>query len=188
MTEVVSETLEMSLSERIPLTRAKTYNRPINHIAVSVPDIEASVNWYTSVMGFQLIGNKIHHIKRTEQPKAAIFGIYPENLQEVKIGYMSTGNGVGFELFEFLEPESYVPEQSFEYHRGGFFHVCVTDHDPEALATKMVEQGGRRIGVMVDPVQKGVKCLYAADPWGNVVEILDVSFERLATLSAPESR
>lgn len=101
---------------------------------------------------------------------------------------MSTGNGVGFEIFEFLDPKPYLPEQQFEYHRGGFFHVCVTDADPDALAEKVVAAGGTRIGETVDPTGLGVKCLYVADPWGNVVEILDISFERLATLSAPESR
>ena len=33
-------------------------SRVINHVAVSVADVEAVVAWYTNVLGFQLIGNK----------------------------------------------------------------------------------------------------------------------------------
>lgn len=141
------------------------------------------VSWYTKVMGFQLIGNKIHEIRRSETPDAAIFGIYPQSLQDVKIAYMSTGNGVGFEIFEFTNPAHSKPEKDFEYTRGGFFHVCVTDHDPESLVERVVAEGGSRVGKMVRLVD-GIKCVYVADPWGNILEVLDTSFERLATASA----
>ncbi|KAK3669290.1 hypothetical protein LTR78_010828 [Recurvomyces mirabilis] len=166
----------------------QTHNRVINHIAVSVPDVAKAVDWYKDIFGFQLIGNTIHHVKRSDTPDAAIFFIYPSSLNEVKIAYMSTGNGVGFELFEFLDPKSYTAENTFEYHRGGFFHACVTDADPDGLADKVVAAGGKRIGQTVDPTGAGVKCLYTQDPWGNVMEILDISFERLACLSTPAVR
>ncbi|KAH0848274.1 hypothetical protein AYO21_04304 [Fonsecaea monophora] len=167
------------------------HNRPFNHVGVSVPDIQKAVDWYSSLFGFQLIGNKIHDIKRAEVPNAPIFGIYPESLQHVKVAYMATGNGVGFELFEFGNPKTYVPEKEFEYHRGGFFHICVTDPEPDALVGRIVKAGGKQIGATVDPVfpvPKNIKCLYAADPWGNVIEILDISFERLTTLANPSSK
>ena len=160
----------------------------LNHIAVSVASIADTVTFYRDLLGFELIGDTIHHIKRAETPESAIFAIYPATLNEVKIAYMATGNGVGFEVFEFLDPKAYTPSQTFEYNRGGFFHTCVTDADPDGLADRVVAAGGRRIGVTVDPTGKGVKCLYVADPWGNVIEVLDVSFERLATLAAPGVR
>lgn len=103
------------------------------------------------------------------------------------MAYMTTGNGIGFEIFEFQVPKTYVPETAFEYHRGGFFHVCVTDSNPDSLASKIEKAGGKRIGTTVHPV-KDVICLYAADPWGNVVEILDASFDRMATLACKGTR
>ncbi|KAL2835664.1 Glyoxalase/Bleomycin resistance protein/Dihydroxybiphenyl dioxygenase [Aspergillus pseudoustus] len=160
-----------------------THNRVFNHVAVSVPNCKAAADWYSKVLGFQLIGNRIHCIKRSERPNDPIFSIYPASLNEVNMAYMTTGNGVGFELFEFLDPKTYVPETTFEYHRGGFFHVCVTDSDPDALADSIVREGGKRIGSTVSPVTD-VICLYAADPWGNVVEILDASFDRMASLAS----
>jgi catechol 2,3-dioxygenase-like lactoylglutathione lyase family enzyme len=144
-----------------------------------VQDVEAVVKWYTDVMGFQLIGSKIVHIKRSEDPSAAIFSIYGSSLQEVKLAYMATGNGVGFEVFQFLDPGFKKLDAEFEYNRGGFFHICVTDSNPEALAETVAKEGGSRIGTTVD---LGIAhCLYVKDPWGNVIEILDMSFERLTT-------
>ena len=90
---------------------------------------------------------------------------------------MVTGNGVGFEIFEFIDPK-FEEVKGFEYQRGGFFHICITDPNPEDLAAKVVAEGGKRVGSTVDPSRKGeITCLYLSDPWGNIVEVLDVGFE-----------
>ncbi len=162
----------------------------VNHVAVSVNNVEETVDWYSKIFGFQQIG-PIQHIKRTEDPGAAIFGIYPEQLKEVKMAWMATGNGVGFEIFEFVDPrhQPRSTRETFEYSfsSSGVFHICVTDTDPESLATRVQEAGGHQIGNTVDPLKAGVKCLYVSDPWGNIVEILNVSFEHLAVALASRS-
>lgn len=160
------------------------YARPINHVAVSVSDIEAATEWYSGVLGFQVIRDRIFHIKRSENPSAAIFAIYGEALQEVKLAYMATGNGVGFEVFQFLDPGFKANSVDFEYNRSGFFHICVTDPDPDALADKVVREGGTRQGITVKVAGGAATCAYVKDPWGNVVEILDSSFDRMATMDA----
>ncbi|KAF9887857.1 hypothetical protein FE257_009517 [Aspergillus nanangensis] len=159
------------------MSHNRVHPRPINHVAVSVRDITAVVDWYSQHMGFQLIGT-ITHLKRSATPTAAIFQIYLANLNEVKIAYMTTGNGVGFEVFQFVDPAP-VASDSFEYNRCGFFHICVTDANPTKLAQTVIQAGGRQIGIMTNIA--GNECLYLADPWGNVVEVLSTSFERLAS-------
>lgn len=153
--------------------------RPINHIGVSVTDIETVTKWYTEIMGFKLFGNRIKHIKRSEEPDNGIFKIYPASLQEVKLAFMATGNGVGFEVFEFLNP-SYQSVGEFEYNRAGFFHLCVTDADPEALLNKALANGASRLGSPIVNMPSGSNCLYFRDPWGNAIEVLDMSFDRMA--------
>lgn len=162
-------------------------NQVINHIGLNVPNVEKAVKWYSKMFGFQLMGNKVHYTKRSENPGSSKFSVYPESLQELKVALMTTGNGIGLEIFEFIEPKTYVPEDFFEYRRAGFFHICITDPDPDALADKIVAAGGSRIGVTVRPVPT-VKCIYTSDPWGNVIEILDISFERFASLFHPGVR
>ncbi|KAL2839860.1 hypothetical protein BJX68DRAFT_247287 [Aspergillus pseudodeflectus] len=98
---------------------------------------------------------------------------------------MATGNGIGFELFHFIDPPFRPRAHDFEYHYGGFFHICVTDADPAALAERMVQAGGKRVhGSAVRVAGGAAVCQYVKDPWGNVVEILDMSFDRMATLDA----
>lgn len=133
-------------------------------------------------MGFQVIGNRVFHIKRSENPSAPIFSIYGESLHEVKLAYMATGNGVGFEVFQFIDPAFKTNAVDFEYNRGGFFHICVTDPSPEALADRVVQNGGSRLGASVRVAGGSAACVYVKDPWGNVVEILDTSFDRMATM------
>lgn len=138
--------------------------------------------WYTSNLGFELIGDKIMHIRRSETPSAPIFAIYSDSLNEVKLAYMPTGNGMGFEVFQFIDP-AFAPASAAgdSSAGGGGFHVCVTDKNPDALADRIVAAGGSRVGTTVRLVG-GVVCLYVKDPWGNIVEVLDHSFERLTTL------
>lgn len=155
-----------------------------------MPSASDAVAWYAEQFGFELIGNAIFHTKRSSDPTSAIFRIYPQSLTEVKIAYMATGNGVGFEVFEFPQEQAadnpprgnLTATRGFEYSRGGFFHVCVTNPEPQLLAERVVAAGGKLIGEAVKLGDDGaVDCLYVADPWGNVVEVLSTSFERLAS-------
>ena len=72
------------------------------------------------------------------------FRIYPENLNEVKIAYMATGKGVGLEIFEFPQEQEQRQQSTnrFQYSRGGFFHICVTDAQPLQFAERVVASGG----------------------------------------------
>ena len=138
---------------------------------------------------------------KSETPNAPLFKIYPSNLQKAKIAWMSCGNSVGFEVFEFVDPP-HQPSPDFEYNRmppsyslrssigekandylgecvgAGFFHIAVTSPDPEDVLKRAVAQGGKQVGetVAMGPVEKA---LYLSDPWGNVVEVLSCSYEAL---------
>ncbi|KAF2743524.1 hypothetical protein M011DRAFT_471279 [Sporormia fimetaria CBS 119925] len=112
-------------------------------------------------------------------PDGPIFNIYGNKLQKVKVAFLGTGNSVGFEVFEFIDPP-HEPKQSseFEYFRSGFFHIAVTAPDVEEACKRAVENGGKQIGETVT-VGDDERTLYVSDPWGNVVEVLSCSFEAL---------
>ena len=65
-----------------------------------------------------------------EGTDSPIFRIYGTKLQKVKIAWLSTGNGVGFEIFEFIDPPTKSADEvnaqwslEHQYQRGGFFHI-----------------------------------------------------------------
>ncbi|KEF51431.1 uncharacterized protein A1O9_12580 [Exophiala aquamarina CBS 119918] len=164
-------------------------NLVINHVAIGVPNCEDAASFYTSVFGFRVL--KCATRDRRESPGSPMFAMYGSKLQRVKLVFMSAGNGVGFEIFEFVDPPHEAnqrPPVKFEdgaYTRGGFFHIAVTSADPGALAARVVENGGRKISTEVDLF--GETAIYIADPWENVIEVMSCSFERLVVGKTPGS-
>ncbi|KAF2660285.1 Glyoxalase/Bleomycin resistance protein/Dihydroxybiphenyl dioxygenase [Lophiostoma macrostomum CBS 122681] len=159
------------------------HNRVLNHIALHVPDLEAAVDWYTKLFGFRRLRSAPVCCDRSTDPCAPIFRVYDSKLHKVKLAFLSTGSGIGFELFQFIDPPMSEPA-SFDYTRGGVFHVAVTDPDPEALCERVVKAGGKKIGETVTPAScegEGEKqlALYCQDPWGNVIEACSCSFEKM---------
>lgn len=113
-----------------------------------------------------------------------IFISYPEELQELKFAILTSGNGVGLELFQFIDPVPVPRDQAFEFTRVGFFHICVTDPNPESLVEKVKLDGGKQIGGWMDYSQYGLlghKGVYMQDPWGNVIECMSISIERVCS-------
>ena len=152
----------------------------LNHVAVSVPDCAAAVSWYTGILGFKMLQPAIRTTERLATPSAPMFAIYPPSLQKVKMAFLGTGNGVGFEVFEFLDPAFSPAAASFEkggYAHGGFFHICVTDPEPDRLAERVVKEGGKKLGETI--VMGEESACYVQDPWGNVIEVLSCTFEQL---------
>lgn len=121
---------------------------------------------------------------RAENPSAPIFRIYGDTLRKVKIAFLGTGNGVGFEIFQFIEPAHQKAEsEEFEYTRAGVFHIAITTPDVEDAVRRVKEHGGSQIGETVELGRDvdGVMryAAYMKDPWGTVVEVLSCGFEAL---------
>ncbi|KAH8670396.1 hypothetical protein BGZ60DRAFT_515051 [Tricladium varicosporioides] len=166
----------------MPPAATKGYNHNINHIAVSVPDLEAALEFYTKILGFRNL-RSTRGTSRKESPDGPIFKIYNGALQEVNTAWLGTGNSVGFEIFEFKDPKyrgktKPVEGREFEYNNGGFFHIGITAPEPDVVCEKVVKAGGQKIGETVE-LFDGDKALYLQDPWGNVIEVLSCSFEQL---------
>jgi catechol 2,3-dioxygenase-like lactoylglutathione lyase family enzyme len=149
----------------------------VNHIAIAVPDSAAAQKWYCEVFGFRALKPEPRLTDRAETPAGPIFKIYGDELMKVKTVFLTGGNGVGVELFEFIDPPISEPA-GFNYTRGGYFHMGITDPDPVALLAKAVSLGAKQIGETVS-MYEGEQALYLKDPWGNVIEVLSCSFEQL---------
>jgi hypothetical protein len=100
---------------------------------------------------------------------------------------LTSGNGVGIEVFQFIDPPCKPRDEDFEFARAGVFHICVTDRNPEQLLEKVVAEGGKAVGDWMDYSRYGLegqKGIYTQDPWGNVVEIMSLSLDRVASTGA----
>lgn len=152
----------------------QTYARPISHVGLTVQDLDTAVDWYGEVLGFELLASP-HTVTREDGAEwehvSSILGV---EFDRLTVAHMTTTNDVGFELFEFaasLEgPTS--PEST------GFNHVGVVDPDVGGLASRIDDAGGSRLSERLERSADGPKVVYCADPWGNRIEIYDVSHGR----------
>lgn len=153
---------------------------PIHHVGATVPDIDAAIDWYSRIMGFRLISGPFD-LKPDPQGGDQPGDVLGPKLKHLRIAHMATGNGVGFELFEPIDPPFEPREHMVEFWRGGFFHICVTDPDVAGLAAKIEETGGQRLSqIWPDrPPDETFLMCYCADPFGNVLEIHSHAYEHV---------
>ena len=120
-------------------------------------------------------------IPQYEHPVHLTTIVYDEPFQEAKVAYLLAGNGVGFELFQFIDPKHrHSPEFGPEmFIRTGCFHIALTAADNLALADRLVRAGATKIGPVVQLAQ-GKTIQYVRDPNGLVLELCSVEFETLA--------
>ncbi|KAF5010404.1 hypothetical protein FDECE_3456 [Fusarium decemcellulare] len=157
-------------------------NANFNHIAIAVPDGEAAVEWYTKVLGFEVL-IPLTTRKASDPEGPLLTAIYGKELKEMKLAILSAGNDVGVEIFEFVDPPYNGPKERIDwnpntYTRGGVFHYCFTVFDLDDRVEKAVAAGAKVVGEITEPVPGGKTC-YLQDPWGNVVELLSCSFGQL---------
>jgi catechol 2,3-dioxygenase-like lactoylglutathione lyase family enzyme len=149
----------------------------VNHIGVTVPDIEAAFVWYRDSLGlFPLIapgdaandGTHFGHLVKD---------IFADRFEHVRMAQLATADGIGIELFQFVTPETEIPTNTFEYWRTGIFHFCLTVDDVQATATRISDSGGKQLSKVWRLFEnKDYEVAYCQDPWGTVIELCNRSF------------
>ena len=156
----------------------KPYPKTFSHIGITVPNIEEAVKFYTEVLGFYII---MEPTVVKEENETAIgqmcIDVFGEGWGTFKIAHLSTGDKIGFELFEFKESKEQEPV--FEPFRSGLFHFSIQDPDVEGLVKKIVDAGGKQRMPIREyyPGDKPYRMCYVEDPFGTVFEIYSHSYE-----------
>lgn len=145
------------------------YPRSVDHIGISVDDIEQAVEFYSTVLGFTLVASpgKIENDDSYVGRYAAEF--YPD-FESFTIAHMSAGNGFGVALFEWADSER---SEEFEYWRNGFFHLAVIDPNIERFVDRIIEAGGTQRSAIWNLYEdQHYRGCYCEDPFGNVIEVV----------------
>ncbi|CAF2818389.1 unnamed protein product [Rotaria sp. Silwood2] len=133
----------------------------MNHIGISVTDINAALTWYREVLGFTILVAPVDVIVDNSTDMGILLShMYPPEMKRVKMAHMTAGNGVGFELFQFIDPPTQRPNTtSFEYSRA--------------------ETGGKQLSPVLTVFPGEIyQAVYCLDPFGNLVEVMATSYER----------
>lgn len=154
----------------------------INHVAISVTNLEQAVNWYQKVLGFRLIGGPVELITDDSPAGKALKDIHGENLKKMRMSWLLSQNDIGLEIVEYIEPKSQRRQDNFEYWKSGITHICITDSRIEELCEKISMQGGRqRSGIWEIVPFKEYKIAFCEDPFGNIIEIYSNNYEEIIT-------
>jgi catechol 2,3-dioxygenase-like lactoylglutathione lyase family enzyme len=166
------------------------YPKVINHIGVSVTNIHKAISWYEEVLGFNVLRHEIVSAEDSSLIASNFKRIFGDNFKRVQVAWLSSGNSVGFELFEFEDPKaennSYPNVTNgqqpckFEYWKTGIFHICVSDPNIEDLCKKIRDNGGKQCTEVlhVNNSKPHYKIAYCQDPFGIIIEIFTYSYEQ----------
>ena len=158
------------------------YPKTINHIAVSVSNLDQAVKWYKEVLGFNMIAGPVELVADDSLTGKAVADIHGPQLQNMRIAWLSSGNQVGFEIFEYIEPKAQRRKENFEYWKSGFTHICITDPNIEDLCSKISDSGGKqRSNILKVVPDKGYKIVFREDPFDNIIEIHSNGYEQTIT-------
>lgn len=154
------------------------YPRSFSHIGLSVPNLEQAVKFYSEVMGWYVV---MQPTVIEEENETAIgqmcIDVFGCGWKSFKIAHMVTSDGIGVEIFEFLNSEK--PEDNFEYWKSGVFHFCVQDPDVEGMVERIVAHGGKQRMPIREyyPNDKPYRMCYVEDPFGIIFEVYSHSYE-----------
>lgn len=158
--------------------------RALNHVAVSVTDIKLAMEWYRDVMGMSVLLGPVE-ISASDgtgtDPHLSnlVRQVFGPGLGKFLICHLASANGVGIELFQFLDPPAKRREDNFEYWKSGYFHIAVTEPQIEQLVERISSSGGRRRTEILELSPGcGKKICFCEDPFGNIIEIYSHSYEQ----------
>ncbi len=147
-----------------------------NHVGLTTPDIFGTIDWYVAVFGFKLImGPRV--LEATSSAMVEAKTVFGPGFAKAYQAHMLSGNGVGVEVFQFVDPAVEPAEPGMGHARPGFFHICLTVDDVAATLSAVGAAGGT---VVLPPTAftpgRPWENAYCRDPWGATIELLSASY------------
>jgi catechol 2,3-dioxygenase-like lactoylglutathione lyase family enzyme len=144
--------------------------RGVDHIGITVPDIEQATAFFVDVLGCELLYER--EPPGDDSPRDRL-GV-PAGSRIRAVSFLRCGNGANIELFEF-----YSPDQREDFPRPsdvGIQHLAIYVDDLDAAAEHLRRHG---VKLMSGPnplpgpeAGEGNRFIYARTPWGLTVELI----------------
>lgn len=153
------------------------YPRSFSHVGLTVTNIDFSIDWYKNVLGFNLVAAPVT-LKSDNTPMSEVLrDLLGNHIKEVKIARLSSSNGIGIELFEFINPRS-EKKVITDYWKEGIFHISITDPNIEETVKRIEQNGGKQRSKIWEAVPgTDYKMVFCEDPDGHLIEIYSHSME-----------
>ena len=155
----------------------------VNHVAISVPDMEKALAFYCDLLGFE----KAFEFSWDEQselaePATKILAVKGTAADAIVL----RAENMLIELFQFKAggPKAQDPDRPVIDH--GFTHLCLAVKDLDKEYDRL-KAAGMRFHSPPTQVVEGVRTVYGRDPFGNVIELEEAAGRELAMQPALSS-
>jgi glyoxylase I family protein len=146
---------QVSPADREPAKNPETFELRIDHVAIGVPDLKATVAWYCEMLGF-VLDRKFR-------------------MEEVRLSAQIVRRGdFGVEIFQFDESRSMPASRSDvigDLRTGGLSHFAFAVPNVAEFVAD-VRRRGARVIVPVTEYVPGVPVAFIADNAGNLIELI----------------
>ncbi len=137
----------------------------INHTGIVVRNLDASIQFYCEVLGFELI-------RKIERPGGPISQVVGYGDAHLLAAHLSIGN-VMLEFIEYCNPEvleRYTQERAVI----GGTHVAFDVDDIHSTYQKLLDKGANKLNPPERVASDKIVC-YMQDPDGNWIELIETS-------------
>jgi catechol 2,3-dioxygenase-like lactoylglutathione lyase family enzyme len=149
--------------------------RGVEHVGLTVPDIEQATAFFAAALGAETIYDLIGKDDDAVGPGLdGMLGVDPK-ARITALRMLRLGESAGLELFEYAgvkQGEPVVPSNL------GVQHIAFYVDDIQATATRIVEAGGRMLEGPVDMLGveagSGNYFWYFQPPWGGSLELVAI--------------
>lgn len=152
-----------------------------NHVGVGVADIDTAIGFYRSVFGCRVLRGKFEVRSDGPDGEEAVDVLSSRPFRRMFLAHMATGDGVGIELFQLVDPPHEPRDPPLEYWKSGVFHICFTAPDLDATLQKLLAAGGKQISQSWgrDTNNPEKRMVYCTDPWGTIIELYTQPFTEM---------
>ncbi|MFT8327226.1 VOC family protein [Gluconobacter oxydans] len=163
--------------------------RGIDHVGVTVPDINAAIRFLEEAFGAVALYRNVTRTRPQKGPKTEkILGL-PQGTAVIEMCMMALGHGPGIELFEMKGPDQREAARPCDW---GLQHFAVYVDDIHAACHRFREAGGT---LLTEPqgqpsleAAPGNMFCYGRTPWGMIVELISTPHQERFNDIAPMDR
>lgn len=147
--------------------------RGINHIGITVPDIDEATLFFKKALGAQWCYDGLTLKDEPREGKIVELQLgLPAGAKIIRQRMLRLGNGPGLELFEIQAPSQREPLKLSDF---GINHMAVYCDDIKGAVARVKEAGGKLLDELHSNSRhedsEGNASIYALSPWGMLVEL-----------------